>query len=86
MGERMYYMQDSRQAVGNCALWWRTEAQGYTCDIDEAMQFTEKEAMDQHDCRETDIPFLVDDVRKHILHHVRVESLHQIRKDPNVPE
>lgn len=35
-GERLYYVQDTRSVVGNCALWWRENGAGYTCAIDEA--------------------------------------------------
>lgn len=31
--------------VGNCLLWWRKESSGYTCDLREAGQFTEGEAL-----------------------------------------
>jgi len=36
MSENLYYIQDTRSVVGNCALWWRKDDQGYTCDIDDA--------------------------------------------------
>ena len=31
----LYYIQDTRQCVGNSALWWREDG-GYTCDLRQA--------------------------------------------------
>ena len=81
MTERMYYIQDARQVVGNCALWWCVDGHGYTCDIEKAGQFTKEEADEQHSCRDTDIPFAVKAVREHIIHHVRVEPLQRMKRD-----
>jgi len=83
MAERMYYIQDARQVVGNCALWWCVDGHGYTCDIEEAGKWPESEALKLGEWRETDIPFPVDQVREHVVNHVRVEHLHRMRKDPN---
>ena len=78
----MYYMQDLRGAVGNCASWWAKEDQGYTCDINEAKVWTEEEAREQHEMRSTDMPYPVDAVRRHIVSHVRVEPLYRMRREP----
>lgn len=32
----LYYIEDTRQIVGNCALWWREGGHGYTCDLKQA--------------------------------------------------
>lgn len=29
-----FYVQDSRQLVGNCVLWWRPQGNGYTCHLE----------------------------------------------------
>jgi hypothetical protein len=39
-----YYIQN-RLPVGNCISWWREGGCGYTCDIDQAGKFSEKEAL-----------------------------------------
>jgi hypothetical protein len=31
-----YYIQDTRNYVGNSVLWWRVNGQGYTTNLDEA--------------------------------------------------
>ena len=49
-----YYVQDSRQFVGNCVLWWRKENAGYTTDIGDAAVFEEDEL--PHN-RESDVPW-----------------------------
>lgn len=39
-----YYVQDSRQIVGNDMMWWAKDGHGYTCDITKAHIFTRDEA------------------------------------------
>jgi hypothetical protein len=53
----LYYIQDKRQYVGNCLLWWGKDRRGYTCDIDRAGVYTREEAFGQNSSRETDIPW-----------------------------
>lgn len=38
----LYYIQDSRDFVGNSMLWWRPDGRGYTTDIAEAGQYAHK--------------------------------------------
>ena len=62
----LYYLQDARWAsmVGNCPSFWRPDGNGYTTNLDEAARFTFSEAMAQHRCRETDLPWLCSEVDK----------------------
>lgn len=55
--EPMYYLQDTRQFVGNCPMWWCPDGNGYTTRIDLAAKFTRDEAERQHRSRETDVPW-----------------------------
>lgn len=34
----------TNQCSGNCAIFWRTDGRGYTCDVDEAWLVSEDEA------------------------------------------
>jgi len=52
-----YYLQDSRDLVGNDMLFWAKNGQGYTTDLRKAHVYTKDEAVKQHQCRETDIPW-----------------------------
>ncbi len=52
-----YYVQNSRQYVGNDILWWRKGWNGYTCNIEEAHVFTIAEAISVHNTRPTDVPW-----------------------------
>ena len=62
----MYYLQDARHSamVGNCPSFWRPGGNGYTTNLDEAERFTFEDAMKQHRCRETDLPWLCSEVDK----------------------
>ena len=58
MSEELYYLQDSRGYVGNDMLFWAKDGKGYTTDISRAHVYTKSDAVSQHNCRETDIPWL----------------------------
>jgi hypothetical protein len=55
--EDQFYLQDSRQCVGNDILWWAINGAGYTCDIRKAHVFTREEAVSHHKSRRSDIPW-----------------------------
>lgn len=63
-----YYLQDSRQYVGNCMLWWRKGAEGYTTDLAEAMVIEEHELLLY--TRDTDIPWPKDYIDAAAAQHV----------------
>jgi hypothetical protein len=71
---KLFYIQDCRQIVGNCAMWWAKNDAGYTCDLDEAGVYTEDEAR-----RRTSDPCRLDVMRPkdvidaHILRHFRAD-------------
>lgn len=52
-----YYLQDSRNYVGNDVLWWGKDCKGYTTDLRQAQVFSKDEALRRHELRETDIPW-----------------------------
>lgn len=51
-----YYLQDSRDFVGNDMLFWMLGG-GYTTDVNQAEIFTRDSALQRHIKRETDIPW-----------------------------
>ncbi len=53
----MFYIQDTRQFVGNCPVWWGPNGGGYVTRLDEAGRYTEQEAVTQNRTRESDIPW-----------------------------
>ena len=55
--EDEYYLQDKRSYVGNDILWWAKNGAGYTTDLSKAHVYTKQQAINQHKCRETDIPW-----------------------------
>jgi hypothetical protein len=68
--EPLYYLQDSRQTVGNSMLWWRRDGQGYCCDVREAEVYSKKEAYAQHAMRGTDIPWPKPYIDQRVAHHI----------------
>jgi len=73
MKEILYYIQDTRQYVGNSVLWWQLGG-GYTTDIEKAEKFTKEQAINI--CkRETDKAWLCNHVNKHVKKHVDMQYL-----------
>jgi hypothetical protein len=73
-GPACFYVLDARTVVGNCAMWWCPNGQGYTCRIDEAGLYT---ADDVKSMRETDVPIHRDEVAKFVVQHVRLDHMRQ---------
>jgi hypothetical protein len=70
-----YFIQDARQYVGNCVLWWCPDGGGYTTQIDEAGRYSEEKAKEIARNRDTDIPWPEDVVWRSVVQHVRIERL-----------
>ncbi len=63
-----YYVQDSRQFVGNCISWWRSKGAGYACDLEDSGIYKGSHVIG---LRVSDIPWPVEYVRAHTIVHVR---------------
>ena len=61
----LYYIQDSRDFVGNSMLWWRPDGRGYTTDISQAGQYTHKPTD-----RDTDVLWPVEYINSIAQSHV----------------
>jgi hypothetical protein len=71
----LYYLQDSRQYVGNSILWWREGGAGYTTNLEEAGTFTAEKAFRQHRDRSSDRPWLKTYIDQHANRHVDHQKL-----------
>lgn len=67
-----YFVQDTRSVVGNCALWWAKDRNGYVCDLRDAGVYTGAEAAAM---RDTDVAWPVKFVRDQVVQHVRSDRL-----------
>lgn len=57
MADDLYYLQDSRDYVGNDMLFWAKDGAGYTTDLRRAEVFSKADAVTRNQCRESDIPW-----------------------------
>lgn len=57
MSAILFYLQDTRQIVGNDLMWWAKDGRGYTCDVSKAEVYSKEKAFTQHKSRETDRPW-----------------------------
>ncbi len=73
-----YYIRDTRQVVGNCALWWRPEGAGYATDLNEAGEYSADEALStERDSGRTHRAIPIEVARAGAVTHVRVERLRE---------
>lgn len=82
--EALYYVQDGRQIVGNCAMFWgKPPGNGYVCDLREAGLYSGERVRSM---RTTDIPWPMDLVLAQVVWHVRgdvepfVTARHEMRE------
>lgn len=73
--EPLYYIVDMRSGVGDCALLWRPEGEGYTTNIDEAGKFT------KDNIRVTDLFVPVEVADACSERHVRLDMLRTAMRD-----
>ena len=76
-GNQLYLIQDGRSFVGNDVLWWRPEAAGYTCQIEEAGLF---DATYCQGLRESDIVRLPQDVIPVVTRVVDMQRLRGMKR------
>lgn len=59
VAETEFYLQDSRQYVGNDMVFWKADGNGngYTTNLAEAQIYTKDAAQAQHNMRHSDIPW-----------------------------
>lgn len=77
---KKYVILDSRQIVGNCALFWRPDGAGYTCDLNDAGLYDKTRSR-----RDTDIYVPIEVARSMAVTHVRVEPLKRAGYWPKPP-
>ena len=71
---KMYYVQDRRNYVGNAVLWWGLNGSGYVTDLAKAHKYTYEEIL-KFNPRETDIIWESDHVETAIRQYVDMQGL-----------
>lgn len=59
--DKLYFVQDRRNYVGNAVVWWGIDGKGYVCDITKAHKYTYDE-LQKFQPRDTDIIWEVEHV------------------------
>lgn len=80
MSTGLYYLQDTRQYVGNCILLWRKGNAGYTCNLDDAAVFTKEDAFNRHRNRKSDKPRLKSKMDKAAVRHVDMQDIRKHKR------
>lgn len=83
--EPMFYLQDRRQYVGNCPLWWAIGGAGYTTRIDQAQRYTRAEAYDQNRTRDTDVPWPCDQIDALVRPTIDYQDLRRLPREEVQP-
>ena len=76
----LYYIQDTRRAMGNCAVWWCPNSSGYTCDLNEAGLYSSAQ-IEKLDKLPSGVPRLVADVDSLVVEHVDMQRLRRLQGD-----
>lgn len=71
--DALYFVQDTRSIVGNCAMFWAKNGAGYVCALEDAGAYPGHEVANM---RETDIPWPMSFVLSIATKHVRASGLH----------
>lgn len=69
-----FYILDTRQVVGNCALWWCPNGNGYTTQLEEAGLYSEEETRGH---RDTDVAVPEAVAKACAVTHVRLDRLRE---------
>jgi hypothetical protein len=72
MDEPLFYIQDRRQVVGNCVLWWCPDGKGYTTELSKAGLYP---ASKTGGLRETDVLVPKEMAERLAVIHVKAEPL-----------
>jgi hypothetical protein len=75
MSEELFYILDTRTIVGNCALWWRPNGEGYTCNLDDAGIWTAATAPSG---RPTDVRVRRDVAEALSKRHVHIDTVRAV--------
>jgi hypothetical protein len=76
--EKLYYIQDTRNFVGNSVLWWCPEGNGYTSDLGRAWKVSKAKADSMHRSRRTDVPWPCDEIDNYSQRHFDMQNLRMI--------
>jgi hypothetical protein len=79
---QLFYIQDGRQVVGNCVLFWRVEGQGYTCDLKEAWRVPYDKALSLENNRSTEILWPCEELDRISKVHVDIQYLRRLQAGP----
>lgn len=72
----MFYVQDSRQYIGNSVLWHGLNGNGYTTDIKNAYKYTKAEILSKFkNGRDSDIVWNANHVDSNVSLHVDAQKL-----------
>jgi hypothetical protein len=74
-----YYIIDSRNPIGNCALFWRPEGAGYTTDLKDAGLYEKG-----HSSRDTDIEIPENIIEQCTVTHVELWKLREVMSKAGV--
>lgn len=77
----LFYLQDSRGLTGENMMFWAKGRNGYTSDLRQAEPFTKENAVAQHQCRETDIPWPADYLQARFYTPVDMQQLRHVDRN-----
>ena len=77
MSEELYYIQDTRQIIGNTPIFWKHNSNGYVSDLDDALKVDKEEAIRMSNGRETDVAWPCNFIDSIAKRRVDVQYMHE---------
>jgi hypothetical protein len=78
--EERFYLLDKRNIIGNCAVFWAINGNGYTTELEKAGLFSKGRSS-----RKTDIEIPEYVVKSCFVRHVRIDTLRKVIADHGLP-
>lgn len=77
---QLFYIQDGRQVVGNCIVFWREDGQGYSSDLKQAWRIPYEKALAIEQGRESEILWPCDIIDAHAKIHIDIQDLRRLQE------
>lgn len=81
LSDDLFYIQDSRQYVGNAVLWWAKGNSGYTTHISDAGIYSREEAIELCEIRLTDRAWPKELVDRSASLQVDIQQLRRLQEE-----
>jgi len=77
----LYYIQDTRSVVGNCAMFWGPNGCGYVCELNDAGVYPKDKALSIGRGRSSDVPWPKALIDANAVTHCRSDTMRRLEHE-----